>query len=123
MLRETSIGRVESQSVETPFEAAGVLLTRVPKWSALKAWGMRLAKRNGFRKAKVAVAHKLAVILQACGSMELSLIGRTMRLPRNEHRILGSRRGGERRPSQDDGGGEVVRFFASSRSKRPRLQH
>src|SRR5262249_3269308 len=26
------------------FEAAGVLLTRVPKWSVLKAWGMRLAK-------------------------------------------------------------------------------
>ena len=24
------------------FEAAGVLLTRVPKWSAVKAWGMRL---------------------------------------------------------------------------------
>ena len=45
------------------FEAAGVLLTRVPKWSALKAWGLRLAKRNGLRKAKVAVARKLAVIL------------------------------------------------------------
>ena len=45
------------------FEAANVLLTRVPKWSALKAWGMRLAKRNGLRKAKVAVARKLAVIL------------------------------------------------------------
>ena len=45
------------------FEAAGVLLTRVPKWSTLKAWGMRLAKRNGLRKAKVAVARKLAVIL------------------------------------------------------------
>src|SRR5215475_2483066 len=45
------------------FEAAGVLLTRVPKWSALKAWGMRLAKRNGLRKAKVAVARKFAVIL------------------------------------------------------------
>jgi hypothetical protein len=29
------------------FEAAGVLLTRVPKWSALKAWGVRLAKRKG----------------------------------------------------------------------------
>src|SRR5262245_18868863 len=42
------------------FEAANVLLTRVPKWSALKAWGMRLAKRNGLRKAKVAVARKLA---------------------------------------------------------------
>jgi transposase len=45
------------------FEAAGVLLTRVPKWSAVKAWGLRLAKRNGLRKAKVAVARKLAVIL------------------------------------------------------------
>lgn len=45
------------------FEAASVLLTRVPKWSALKAWGMRLAKRNGLGKAKVAVARKLAVIL------------------------------------------------------------
>jgi transposase len=45
------------------FEAAGVLLTRVPKWSALKAWGMRLTKRNGIKKAKVAVARKLAVIL------------------------------------------------------------
>jgi transposase len=45
------------------FEAAGVLLTRVPKWSTLKAWGMRLAKRNGLRKAKVAVARKLSVIL------------------------------------------------------------
>ena len=38
------------------FEAANVLLTRVPKWSALKAWGIRLAKRNGLRKAKVAGA-------------------------------------------------------------------
>jgi transposase len=45
------------------FEAAGVLLTRVPKWSVLKAWGIRLAKRNGLSKAKVAVARKLAVIL------------------------------------------------------------
>jgi len=45
------------------FEAAGVLLTRVPKWSMLKAWGAKLAKRNGLRKAKVAVARKLAVIL------------------------------------------------------------
>ena len=45
------------------FEAASVLLTRVPKWSALKSWGMRLAKRNGLRKATVAVARKLAVIL------------------------------------------------------------
>ena len=45
------------------FEAAGVLLTRVSHWCALKSWGLRLAKRIGFKKAKVAVARKLAVIL------------------------------------------------------------
>src|SRR5262245_25169311 len=45
------------------YEAANVLLTRVAKWSTLKAWGIRLAKRRGLRKAKVAVARKLAVIL------------------------------------------------------------
>lgn len=45
------------------YEAANVLLTRVAKWSALKPWGIRLAKRSGLRKAKVAVARKLAVIL------------------------------------------------------------
>ncbi len=45
------------------FEAAGILLTRVPHWCRLKAWGHRLWKRIGFRKAKIAVARKLAVIL------------------------------------------------------------
>ncbi len=45
------------------YEAANVLLTRVAKWSALKAWGMRVAKRSSLSKAKVAVARKLAVIL------------------------------------------------------------
>jgi transposase len=45
------------------YEAANVLLTRVAKWSALKSWGMRVAKRSSLRKAKVAVARKLAVIL------------------------------------------------------------
>jgi transposase len=29
----------------------------------VKAWGLGLVKRNGLRKAKVAVARKLAVIL------------------------------------------------------------
>jgi transposase len=45
------------------YEAANVLLTRVAKWSLLKSWGMRVAKRSSLRKAKVAVARKLAVIL------------------------------------------------------------
>jgi len=42
------------------FEAAGVLLTRVPQWCTLKAWGHRLWKRIGLKKAKIAVARKLA---------------------------------------------------------------
>jgi transposase len=45
------------------FEAAGVLLMRVKKWCALKAWGLRIAKRSGMKKARIAVARKLAVIL------------------------------------------------------------
>ena len=45
------------------FEAAGILLTRIQKWSALKAWGLRIAKRGGMKRAKVAVARKLAVIM------------------------------------------------------------
>jgi transposase len=45
------------------YEAAGVLLTKVKRWSPLKAWGVRLMKRVGAMKAKVAVARKLAVIL------------------------------------------------------------
>ena len=40
------------------------MLTRVEKWSALKAWGLRLTKRNGLKKAKIAVARKLAVIMR-----------------------------------------------------------
>jgi transposase len=45
------------------FEAATTLLTRTGKWSALKAWGLRIAKRSGMKKAAVAVARKLAVIM------------------------------------------------------------
>jgi hypothetical protein len=40
-----------------------VLLTRTKRWSPLRAWGVRLMKRVGAKKAKVAVARKLAVIL------------------------------------------------------------
>ena len=45
------------------YEAAHTLLTRSKKWSALKAWGMNVAKRRGMAKARVAVARKLAVIM------------------------------------------------------------
>jgi transposase len=45
------------------FEAAGALLFRVARPSALKAWGMRLAQRIGSKKARVALARKLAVLM------------------------------------------------------------
>ena len=45
------------------YEAAQVLLTRTQKWSWLKAWGMQVARRRGIKKAIVALARRLAVVL------------------------------------------------------------
>jgi transposase len=45
------------------FEAATTLLSRVQRGSALKAWGARLAGRVGLKRARVAVARKLGVIM------------------------------------------------------------
>ena len=40
-------------------------MVRCQKWSALRAWGMSIAKRRGHRRAVVAVARKLATLLHA----------------------------------------------------------
>lgn len=45
------------------FEAANALMTRVRKESTLRQWGLQLGARVGARKAKVAVARKLAIVL------------------------------------------------------------
>jgi transposase len=45
------------------YEAAHVILTKPVKGGGVKSWAMRLAKRAGMRKAKVALARKLAVIM------------------------------------------------------------
>ncbi len=45
------------------YEAAPVILTRAVKGSALKSWAARLAKRAGLKKATVALARKLAVVM------------------------------------------------------------
>ena len=45
------------------YEAAHVLLTQGTRWSALKAWGVRVAQRRGMKRAIVALARRLAVIL------------------------------------------------------------
>jgi transposase len=58
------ISRVGDAMVRTAlYEAANVLLSRVTRFSALKRWGLEVAKRRGMKRAKVAVARKLAVIL------------------------------------------------------------
>jgi transposase len=49
---------------EALYQAAHVMLTKPVKGcTALKSWAMRIAKRAGMRKAKVALARKLAVIM------------------------------------------------------------
>jgi len=45
------------------YEAAQILLTRTVKWPWLKAWAMTIAKRRGMKKAIVALARRLAVIM------------------------------------------------------------
>jgi transposase len=45
------------------YEAAQIMLTRTNKWSWLKAWAMQIARRRGMKKAIVALARRLAVIM------------------------------------------------------------
>jgi transposase len=45
------------------YEAANVLLVKITRSCAFREWGLAIAKRNGFKKAKVAVGRKLAVLL------------------------------------------------------------
>ena len=45
------------------YEAANVLLTTVRRPSALKSWGLKLMKRRGPKRARVAVARRLAILL------------------------------------------------------------
>jgi transposase len=59
------ISKIGDASVRTAlYEAAHVMLTRPVKGcSALKSWAMRIARRAGMSKAKVALARRLAVIM------------------------------------------------------------
>jgi transposase len=59
------ISKIGDASVrEVLYQAAHVMLTKpVKNCSALKSWAMRIARRAGMRKAKVALARKLAVVL------------------------------------------------------------
>jgi transposase len=52
------------------YEAATVLLTRLRRSCALRSWGRALAERIGIKKARVALARKLAVLLHHLWSRE-----------------------------------------------------
>ena len=45
------------------YEAAHIMLTSTNKWSWLKAWAMKIARHRGLKKAIVALARRLAVIM------------------------------------------------------------
>ena len=45
------------------YEAAHIMLVRSAKWSWLKAWAMKIARHRGLKKAIVALARRLAVIM------------------------------------------------------------
>ena len=45
------------------YEAAQVMLTRTRSWSWLKAWAMKVAQRRGMKRAIVALARRLAIIM------------------------------------------------------------
>jgi transposase len=59
------ISKIGDASVRTAlYEAAHIMLIKPIKGcTALKSWAMRIARRSGMKKAKVALARKLAVIL------------------------------------------------------------
>jgi transposase len=58
------ISKIGDAGVRTAlYEAANIILTRPVKGSALKSWAAHLAARAGMRKAKVALARRLAVVM------------------------------------------------------------
>ena len=59
------ISKVGDATVRTALhEAANAMLTRTARVSGLKRWALEVAKRGGMRRAKVALARKLAGVLQ-----------------------------------------------------------
>jgi len=45
------------------YEAAQAMLTRTTKWSWLKAWALKITRHRGMKKAIVALARRLAVVM------------------------------------------------------------
>ena len=62
--RPGAISRCGDEMMRTTlYEAAQAMLLRSAKWSWLKAWAMKVARHRGMKKAIVALARRLAVIM------------------------------------------------------------
>jgi transposase len=58
------ISRIGDPLVRTAlYEAAHIMLARTTRFSRLKRWALEVAKRRGMKRAKVALARKLATVL------------------------------------------------------------
>ncbi len=80
------------------YEAASALLTRFKRKDKVKTWGLAIAKRRNHRKATVAVARKLAVIMHAmwvdgtfyCGDSAARAADVGARTAAKERKLLGA---------------------------------
>jgi transposase len=62
--RDGGVTKVGDAMVRTAlFEAAHIMLTRATRFSNLKRWALDVAQRRGMKRAKVALARKLGVVL------------------------------------------------------------
>jgi transposase len=62
--RDGGVSKVGDAMVRTAlFEAAHIMLTRATRFSSLKCWALDVAKRCGMKRAKVALARKLGVVI------------------------------------------------------------
>jgi transposase len=68
------------------FEAAQAMLTRTIKWSWLKAWGMKIARHRGMKRAVVAVARRMAVVMHRMWVDGTDFSGRGKKSPPHKNR-------------------------------------
>ena len=62
-LRGQKISRCGDEMMRTMLYEAAQSMMHSKKWSWLKAWAMQIARRRGMKKAIVALARRLAVIM------------------------------------------------------------
>ena len=93
------------------YEAAQSMM-RSKKWSWLKAWAMQIARRRGMKKAIVALARRLAVIMHRIWEdgtefrwtrEQATAAARTLYRIKSNRRKLELHPAVERCPSRDDG--------------------